>query len=155
MMKREAVCPSCGADWSDGQTCQDHFYTMGFWEMENPAFIPDAHHLMVLSYHLQHPELYSPEGLAGAIRMLDAFLMEGVSTQTMRREIRDAVDSGKRKHPITAKGDRFGRYSQPVRWTMWAGDVTAAGMDSYVASVKVWAGSIHAALREAGAITTR
>lgn len=55
-------CPECGTAWSPGDTGRDCFHLLGVWEGENPAVILQAHHLMVLCYHLQHPSLYSPRG---------------------------------------------------------------------------------------------
>ena len=70
-------CPECGASWEGEQTCQDHFHHMLFWENENPTSGAEVHHLMVLSYYLQHPSLYSPEGLDEARRLLTGFLEGG------------------------------------------------------------------------------
>lgn len=50
-------CAECGAAWTNGQTCEDHFHQMLFWEAENPRAGAEVHHLMVLCYHLQHPSL--------------------------------------------------------------------------------------------------
>lgn len=91
-------CPECGAVWSEGQTCTDHFHMMGFWEME--YLLLDVHNLMVLSYYLQHPRLYSPEGLTHSMGLLVDFLERGLSTQDVRKRDRDVVDSGKRKFKI-------------------------------------------------------
>ena len=91
-----AMCPECGADWSSGVTCEDDFHQFGYWELADLEHLGSVHHLMVLSYHLQHPSLYSPEALAFAQQQLIDFLEGGVTPQQMRRDMRDVVDSGKR-----------------------------------------------------------
>jgi Family of unknown function (DUF5946) len=60
---------------------------MLFWENENPGY-GQVHHLMVLSYHLQHPSLYSPEGLSAAIHLLTDFWERGVPTEEVRKRNR-------------------------------------------------------------------
>jgi hypothetical protein len=64
-MKPIQHCPECGAVRHGDTTCQDGFHQMLFWENEDPAN-GAVHHLMVVSYHIQHPSLYSPEGLENA-----------------------------------------------------------------------------------------
>ena len=78
-------CPECGAEWRADQTCQDDFHQMLFWEAENPA-LGEVHHLMVLCYYLQHPSLYSPEGLEYARGLLIAFVEHGAAPQDIRRQ---------------------------------------------------------------------
>jgi hypothetical protein len=141
-------CPACGADWTDGQTCTDHFHLMSAWELDNQLY--DVHHLMVLCYHLQHPGLYSPEGLTLAKKLLMEFLEDGIEPQGMRRHIGKTFDSGKRDYRIKGTPDSRGTYEHPVRWEMVAADVTRAGIDHYYASVRRWAESILKSLRETG-----
>lgn len=144
-------CPSCGAYLPDGVTCDNHFHQLLFWEAENPA-LGIVHHLMVLCYHLQHPPLYSAEGLAEGKKLLVAFVAEGVSTEEMRRRNRDRVDSGRRSWKVTARPDSRGAYQQPVRWMMTAADVVAGGADRYCDNVQAWARSVYDTLRESGEI---
>ena len=66
-------CSECGAAQTPEATCQDHFHRMLAWEIENPS-LGEVHQLMVLSYYLQHPSLYSPRGLEGAKQLLVDFL---------------------------------------------------------------------------------
>ena len=138
-------CPECGTDWSGGQTCTDHFHLMGFWELEKQLY--DVHHLMVLCYHLQHPSLYSPEGLRGAKQLLVLFLEEGLTPQQVRKRFGKAVDSGTRPYKIKGASTAYGTYTHPVQWTMTAAEVTAAGLENYAATVRAWAGSVLDSLR--------
>jgi hypothetical protein len=148
MMDIPNCCPECGADWSDGQTCIDHFHLMGFWELDHRLY--DVHHLMVTCYYLQHPSLYSPEGLLHAKHLLVQFVEVGISPQQMRKKIGQAVDSGNRSYKIKATPDSQGVYDHPIQWAMTAADVTAAGMEHYYAQVRAWADSVLKALRESG-----
>jgi hypothetical protein len=121
-------CPECGADWSDGLTCEAAFHQFGFWELADLEHLGSVHLLMVLSYHLQHPSLYSPEALVFAQGQLIDFLEGGVTPQQMRRQMRDRVDSCKRRFKITGTAEHHGSYDPPVAWTMRAADwLLAAG----------------------------
>jgi hypothetical protein len=137
-------CPDCGAIWAEGQTCQDHFHQMLFWEAEDPRN-GEVHHLTVLCYHLQHPRLYSPEGLRYATQLLGDFL-EGASLQEVRQRNRDLVDSGKRTWKIKGAPEARGSYAHPLHWTMTAADVVAGGMESYCENVRRWAVSVLQAI---------
>jgi hypothetical protein len=111
---------------------------MLFWENEDPAR-GEVHHLMVLCYHLQHPSLYSAEGLRYARQLLADFVAGGLSPEEARRRNREAVDSGQRDWSITARpGDR-GAYERPIVWAMTAGDVVAGGAEDYCKNVREWA----------------
>ncbi len=140
-------CPECGAVWTEERTCQDYFHQMLFWENEDPA-LGEAHHLMVLCYHLQHPGLYSAEGLTHARGLLADFVERGLSPAEARRRNRQAVNSGQRDWSVTARPGDHGRYERQPAWTMRAADVVAGGMENYVANVRAWAAQIHQALRE-------
>ncbi len=147
----ETNCPECRAAWHDGLTCTDHFHQMLFWESEFPA-LGEVHHFMVLCYHLQHPSLYSAEMMPQAMKMLEEFV-SGMPPAEMRRRMRDDVDSGKRKTPITARPDSHGAYAHPVTWTMTAADVVSRGADAYVDTTRQWASSIYNSLVASGNLT--
>jgi hypothetical protein len=74
-MEENKSCPACGAE---GDNCEADFHQMLFWEAERPE-IYEVHHLMVLGYHLQHPHLYSVEGLENALGLLQDFVSEGLT----------------------------------------------------------------------------
>jgi hypothetical protein len=145
----EPSCPECGAALADGRTCADDFHQLLFWENERPE-LGQVHHLLVLCYHLQHPSLYSAEGLAHARRLLAEFVEGGLSPAVARRRQRAAVDSGGRGWSVTARPGNHGRYEHQPAWTMRAADVVAGGMDNYVANVRAWAGQVHRTLVEGG-----
>lgn len=144
------TCPECGAAWIAGLTCQDHFHQMLAWEVESPETFGAAHHLTVLSYHLQHPSLYSREGLRGAVALLEDFLVRGISPQAVRSRDRAELDSGRRSYKIKRTPASQGAYDHPVRWTMTADRLTAGGPAGYVEQVHTWARSILEDLTNSG-----
>lgn len=143
-------CPECATPWTDGITCQDHFHQMLFWEAEDMPTRGVVHHYMVMCYHIQHPSLYSPEALKWALLRLEEFLMGGLSTEDVRKQNRDLVDSGNRKWKVTGTPDWHGSFAHPIQWTMTAVDVVARGADQYVDSVRVWAKSVYESAKESG-----
>lgn len=119
---------------------------MLFWEAEHPH-LGEVHHLMVLCFHLQHPRLYSPKGLAYARQLLNEFVEKGTSPAVIRQRNRSQVDSGNRSWKIKGSADAFGDYGRPISWTMTAVDVTAAGAQNYCTQVMAWAQSVYEVLR--------
>ena len=141
MMVTPRRCPECGAIWAGEKSCETYFHQMLYWEAEYPA-LGEVHHLMVLCYHLQHPSLYSPEGLTEARRLLVEFVENGASPSEVNERNRAHVDSGKRDWKITATATSHGSYDPPIHWTMTAADVVANGADRYCDNVRKWAQSI-------------
>jgi hypothetical protein len=115
---------------------------MLFWEAEHPAYGAQVHHLMVLCYHLQHPSLYSPEGLDYARQLLVEFLEDGAIPEQVRRKHGLDVDSSRRKWKIKGTGNAYGSYIHIMRWAVTAADVVAGGVDNYCNGVRLWAKSI-------------
>jgi len=142
----EQRCPECGARLMDGESCQDAFYQMLYWETEDPAKSA-VHHLTVLCFHLQHPSLYSPKGLKYAIHLLDDFVVRGRTPQEVRKTSRDFVNSRTRDFKIGGAAGSQGAYAHPVAWSMTDADVVAAGEAKYCESVRVWAASILETLK--------
>lgn len=132
------ICPECGAVWQDDLTCQEYFYQMLFWEAENPS-LGEVHHLMVLCYHLQHPSLYSQEGLEYAKHLLSDFVEAGLSPQEIRRREGSKVASQNRKWKIKSTDKSQGSYPNEICWEMVAQDVVFAGKNNYCLSVRKWA----------------
>ena len=147
-MQTPTRCPECGTDWSGGQTCTDHFHTLLVWEWEHQLL--DMHHLLVLGYHLQHPSLYSPDGLRYSQGLLVQFVEQGIPPQEMRKRMSREVDSGSRQFKIKGTPESHGAYAFPVGWAMTAADVVAAGPERYYDSVRVWADGVLQSLCESG-----
>lgn len=146
-METPATCPECGAVWNSDQTCETCFHQMLFWETEYPAYGAEVHHLMVLSYYLQHPSLYSPAGLNEARRLLVEFVEHGASPGEVRQRNRARVDSSRRDWKITATAASRGSYAQAMTWQMTAADVVAGGSENYCNNVRTWARLIDEALK--------
>jgi len=143
----ESTCPECGAVLAECQTCRDHFDQMLYWESEDSSRW-EVHHLMVLCYHVQHPSLYSKEGLQYSLGLLDKFVVQGIDPAEVRRQSRDQVASGNRSWKVTARPDSIGAYDRPITWTMTAADVVAQGADNYVDSVRAWAQAVYDSLHQ-------
>jgi hypothetical protein len=148
-MNNEPNCPQCGASLPAGSACQDYFYQMLYWENEHPP-MGEVHHLTVLCYYLQHPGLYSPQGLLDAQALLAGFLEDGLTPEAARRINRSKVDSAKRDDKIKAARAASGSYSFPIAWKMTARDVVFAGHEQYIANVRAWARSLLVDLRSSG-----
>ncbi|MBN2501597.1 MAG: hypothetical protein JXB38_12520 [Anaerolineales bacterium] len=140
-------CPECNTSLPPGTTCEAHFHQMLFWEHEFPE-LGAVHHLAVLGYYLQHPSLYSPEGLKHARQLLREFVENEVTPGEARRRMAAGVDSGQRDWKIKATAERQGSYPVPVKWTLTAADVVAGGPENYRQSVRRWAQSIHTTLQK-------
>ena len=149
MSDQPAACPECGAPWHDGQTCDDDFHQMLYWESEYPDY-GVVHHLMVLCFYMQHPSRYSAEGLEAGKELLTEFVANGVPPQEMRRRNAPKVASDKRSTPITAKPGNTGVYAHPVTWTKRAADVARADVHSYVENTREWARQTYAAHKASG-----
>lgn len=139
-------CTECGAIWKDDRTCETDFHQMLFWENEFPE-LGVVHHLMVLNYHLQHPSLYSPDGLRFSMNLLREFVEQGVSTEQSRQRYREMLSSTHRTWKIKGCPDAHGSYPHPIEWTMRAADVIEGGAESYIENVEKWSRSILESLR--------
>ena len=145
----QGICPECGATWQAGGNCESQFHQMLYWEDENPRR-GAVHHLTVLSYHLQHPTLYSPEGLEYGKQLLVDFLEGGGTPQQVHKRRQVEVDSGQRSWKIPGTPEAHGTYQHPVRWNITAQDVVKAGAEAYIQQVQEWARLILADLRSSG-----
>lgn len=152
LMSIPPKCPTCDADQTDGKTCEDHFHQMLFWENEYPHYTLPVHHLLVASYYIQHPHLYSPDGLRFSITLLKEFLT-GIDPQQKGREIRAGVQSETRSFKVTGTPESHGSYPVPVPWTMFARDVTAQPVEQYADAIWAWARSIDQALQNVNLVS--
>jgi hypothetical protein len=145
-------CPNCGAQIDSETPCETYFHQMLFWESEVPA-LGVVHHYLVLCYYIQHPHLYSPEGLRFSIGELEEFIETDITAAQMREKIASDVNSRTRKFKIKGTPEAYGAYPQPVAWTMNAADVVARGRDHYIDSVSQWAKSVYDALKGTGQLS--
>ena len=146
-MEASQRCAECGAIWIDGQTCEDNFHQMLYWEAENPGYGAEVHHLMVLCYYLQHASLYSPAGLNEARGLLKEFVERGTSPVEVRKRNRARVDSSQRDWKIRGTANSHGSYDHTVAWLMTVADVVAGGSEKYCDNVKGWARLVNDTLK--------
>jgi hypothetical protein len=128
--------------WEHDVTCEAHFHQMLFWESEYPEYTLEVHNLMVLAYHLQHPHLYSAEGLTHAKGLLVDFVEHGLSIEEVLKRQRVAMDSGKRQFKITARADFQGSYMHPIVWMITVRNITTGSIEEYSDNIRRWAQSI-------------
>lgn len=152
-MKMVEQCPECGAAWGDGSICETHFHQMLLWEWEDAGLFV-VHHLMVLCYQIQHPRLYSPDGLALAKNLLIDFLENGLTTERARAVNRIMLDSGNRQIKIKGTVEAAGTHTHPFEWSMTATDVVSNGKERYIESVETWAQSVLDNLRASNNVPT-
>ena len=148
-MAAAPLCVECGAQLKGFATCQDDFHELLYWENEFPGY-GAVHHLLVLCYHLQHPGLYTPQGLEQALQLLVDFLENGLTPEEARRRSQDQVDSSRRTWKLTARPGWQAAYPHPVTWSRLTADIVRAGPDQYLTNVRDWAASILSDLRSSG-----
>ena len=133
-------CPECGAPDNLCQTRFDEFLVLEFTD----AGYGTVHHLTVATYMLQHSSKLTRDGWLYERGLLTDFLMENKSPAMIRKEMKETVDSGKRKFKIKS------RDGIPVihktTWTKTILDVRVENAEVYCKDVTAWARS---ALEEA------
>ncbi len=144
-------CQECRAEWR-GNTCADAFHQALAWDFQDPAGAGIVHHLTVLCYNLQHPGIYSPEGLSHAIGLLVEFVEEGKSPVEIRKSEDGLLQNDRRQWTVTARAGNYGAYRVAPHWTMTVLDAVAGGIEEYPQRVRVWAKTVLQALKKAGNI---
>jgi len=143
-MNERSRCDECLASHLDGGTCEEKFHTLLGWEHERET-LRAQHHLLVLTYHLQHPSLYSPDGLTYARRLLADFLV-GLTPTAARARGRAVLASDKRGWNVKATGSVHGSYAARPQWPVTIADVIASGKDEAAEQVQRWARTTQTAL---------
>ncbi len=133
------MCEECGAPES---ACEDRFHECLAKEFEDPAY-GKVHNLTVSTYMLQHSSNLTREGWLCERDLLREFLVGEVSPEEIRKERKDAVDSGKRTFKIKSK---TGLPIIPrTEWAKIILDVRLDTPEKYCQDVIVWA---NATLRD-------
>lgn len=149
-------CPACGAIPRGGWTCETAFHQALAWDYINEHGAWAVHHLTVLCYQLQHPQRYSPEGLAWARTQIGMIIEQGLPPREALRAVPGVFESPQaglfaapnRKVKITSTPERYGAYPRQPSWTMTIIDCVSDGPEVYAERVRAWAASVHAALRD-------
>lgn len=146
-------CSSCGAVLPEGQLCEAYFHQMLAWEFEDPRNW-DVHHLTVLCYHLQHPHLYSPEGLAYGRSLLKKFVVDNENPQDIRKQAKSTLASDKRTWKVKGTAESQGSYEPHIDWQMNAAHIIEGGISNYIQNIHRWAALIYDQLQEHVAINS-
>ena len=136
-------CPECGAPDNLCQRRFDEFLVLEFTD----AGYGVVHHLTVAAYMLQHSSRMTREGWQYERDLLREFLVEKKTPATIRMQIKDTVDSGKRTFKFKSKT------GVPVinktTWQKTILDVRVENADVYCDDINAWARSV---LEEAEAL---
>ena len=129
-------CPECGATDDLCQTRFDEFLILEFTDAGYGA----VHHLTVATFMIQHSSKMTREGWLYERELLKEFLIENKPPQLVRKQMKDTVDSGKRKFKIKS------RDGLPVinktTWTKTILDVRVENAEDYCEDVTAWARSV-------------
>lgn len=136
-----SVCPECGAPDNLCQTRFDEFLVLEFTDASYGA----VHHLTVAAFMVQHSSKMRREGWQYERDLLNEFLVEGKTPATVRKQIRDTVDSGKRTFQFKSRTDL--PVIDKTTWRKTILDVRAENAVVYREDINAWARSV---LEEAG-----
>jgi Family of unknown function (DUF5946) len=137
-------CPECGALDNLCQTRFDEFLVLEFTDPGYGA----VHNLTIATYMLQHSSKMSKEGWLYERDLLGEFIVEKKSPSLIRQQVKDSVDSGKRKFKFKSK-DGVPAINKTT-WTKTILDIRAENAEVYCEDINAWARS---ALEEAETIT--
>jgi hypothetical protein len=129
-------CPECGAPDNQCQTRFDEFLVLEFTDPGYGA----VHNLTVATFMLQHSSRMSKEGWQYERDLLKEFIVEKKSPSLIRQQVKDSVDSSKRKFSFKSKD------GVPVikksTWQKTILDVHEENADWYCEDIKAWAQSV-------------
>jgi hypothetical protein len=123
----------CGAP---ERACADRFDECLVKEYEDPRY-GRVHTLTVCTYMLQHSSKLSREGWLYERDLLREFLIEGRSPEQIRKQMRDAVDSGQRSFKFGSKDGQ--PIIPPTNWNRTVLDVRIEDPVIYCEDVVAWA----------------
>ena len=129
-------CPECGAPDCLCHTRFDEFLVLEFTDAEYGA----VHHLTVAAFMLQHSSKLTRAGWQYERDLLRQFLVEKKTPATIRKQIKDTVDSGKRTFKIKSKTG-----VPVIDKTVWQKtilDVRVENAEVYREDIAAWARSV-------------
>jgi hypothetical protein len=135
-------CPECGAPDNLCQTRFDEFLALEFTDSGYGA----VHNLTVATFMVQHSSRMSREGWLYERDLLREFILEKKSPSLICQQVKDSVDSGKRKFNFKSKD------GMPVinksTWHKTILDVRAENANVYCEDIQAWAKSVQAEVEE-------
>ena len=129
-------CPECGALDNLCQTRFDEFLVLEFTDAGYGA----VHHLTVATFMIQHSSKLTREGWMYERELLKEFLIENKPPQLVRKQMKDTVDSGKRKFKI--KSITGLPVIDKTTWAKTILDVRTENAKKYCEDVNAWARSV-------------
>jgi hypothetical protein len=135
-MESKMNCPECGAPDNLCQTRFDEFLVL---EFTDPGF-GAVHNLTVCTFMVQHSSRMSKEGWFYERELLREFIVEGKSPSLIRQQVKDSVDSGKRK--FTFKSKTGVPVIQKSTWKKTILDVRTENSEVYCEDIHSWARSV-------------
>lgn len=129
-------CPECGAPDNLCQTRFDGFLVLEFTDAGYGA----VHHLTVATFMVQHSSKMTREGWLYERELLKEFLFENKPPQLVRKQMKDTVDSGKRKFKIKSR-DGLPVINKTI-WTKTILDIRTENAETYCEDVTAWARSV-------------
>lgn len=129
-------CPECGAPDNRCQTRFDEYLILDFTH----AGYGTVHHLTVAAYMVQHSSRLTREGWLFERELLRQVLLENKPPAAIRKQIKDTVDSGKRKFKIKSKTGLA--FINKSTWMKTILDVRAENAETYCKDITAWAKSV-------------
>ena len=129
-------CPECGAADNLCQTRFDEFLVLEFTDAGYGA----VHHLTVATFMVQHSSKMTREGWMYERELLKEFLIENKPPQLVRKQMKDTVDSGRRKFKI--KSTTGLPVIDKTTWTKTILDVRVENAEDYCEDINAWARSV-------------
>lgn len=129
-------CSECGAPDNLCQTRFDEFLALEFTDPGYGA----VHNLTVCTFMVQHSSRMSKEGWRYERDLLREFIVEKKSPSLIRQQVKDSVDSGKRR--FTFKSKDGVPVIQKSTWTKTILDVRAENAKVYCEDINAWARSV-------------
>ena len=129
-------CPECGAP---DNLCQARFDEFLALEFTDPGY-GAVHNLTVATFMVQHSSRMSRQGWLYERDLLREFIVEKKSPSLIRQQVKDSVDSGKRK--FTFKSKDGAPVINKSTWKKTILDVRAENAEVYCEDIHTWASSV-------------
>src|SRR5687767_3885253 len=128
-------CPECGAPDNLCHTRFDEFLVLEFTDAGYGA----VHHLTVAAFMLQHSSQMTRAGWRYERDLLRQFLVEKKTPATVRKQIKDTLDSGKRTFKFKSKTGL--PVIDKTAWQKTILDVRTENAEVYCEDITAWARS--------------